>query len=120
MTISDAHLALGSTAGDETAAGFADRWLEALVVDGADRLGDLLGPAVTAARDHAHLAETVRAFAAADMSIARTAEAVHLHANTVTYRLDRWASLTGMNPRTFGGLSHSLIAWRIAHRHASA
>ncbi|WP_348730481.1 helix-turn-helix domain-containing protein [uncultured Mycolicibacterium sp.] len=115
-SLTDAHLALGSTTGVDTAARFADTWLEALVIAGSDRLHDLLEPAVKASRAHPHLAETVRSFASADMSIAKTAKSVHLHANTVTYRLDRWADLTGMNPRTVRGLSHSLIACQLGER----
>ncbi|CAA0120113.1 Uncharacterised protein [Mycolicibacterium vanbaalenii] len=113
-SLTDAHLALGTTTGAGKVAWFADNWLEALVVAGSDRLHDVLQVAVATSRTHPHLAETVHAFAAADMSIAKTANAVHLHANTVTYRLDRWADLTGMDPRTFRGLSHSLIAWHLA------
>ncbi len=60
-----------------------------------------------------HLAETVMAFAAADMSIAAAALAVHLHANSVTYRLDRWSQLTRLEVRSFIGLWQSVIACRL-------
>jgi hypothetical protein len=49
-------------------------------------------------------AETVRAFAAADLNIARAAAAIHAHPNTVRYRLARIAATTGHDPRTFTGL----------------
>ncbi|WP_037503478.1 helix-turn-helix domain-containing protein [Solirubrobacter soli] len=49
-------------------------------------------------------AATVRAFAAADLNIARAAAALHVHPNTVRYRLERIADETGSDPRTFKGL----------------
>jgi sugar diacid utilization regulator len=65
------------------------------------------------------LAETVLAFAAGDMSVARAGEALHLHANSVTYRLQRWALLVGWDPRTFDGLIRSVAACRLAVRGSS-
>ena len=49
--------------------------------------------------------DTVRAFAAADLNVARTAAAMYLHPNTVRYRLARIAASTGYDPRTFAGLA---------------
>jgi hypothetical protein len=48
--------------------------------------------------------ETVRAFAEADLNISRAAEQLHVHPNTVRYRLQRIATTTGHDPRTFAGL----------------
>jgi hypothetical protein len=47
---------------------------------------------------------TIRAFAACDLNISRTAAALYVHANTVRYRLGRIADTTGHDPRTFAGL----------------
>jgi hypothetical protein len=56
--------------------------------------------------DELALAEaTVRAFAAADLNVARAAAALHVHGNTVRYRLARIAETTGHDPRTFAGLT---------------
>lgn len=49
-------------------------------------------------------AATVRAFAAADLNVTRAAQALHVHPNTVRYRLGRIAEQTGLDPRTFKGL----------------
>lgn len=117
QSLTDAHLALTSTTETATTARFAETWLESLVIAGSRPLRDLLQAAIKASQTHPHIAETVRAFAAADMSIATTAKTVHLHANTVTYRLARWTHLTGLDPRTFKGLSHSLIACQMADQH---
>jgi DNA-binding PucR family transcriptional regulator len=70
--------------------------------------------AIDVARDHSNLRETVQAYAAASMSKVACARASHLHPNTVTYRLDRWAALTGWDPRDFVGLSKSIAACMLA------
>jgi sugar diacid utilization regulator len=54
--------------------------------------------------DLAAAVETIRAFTAADLNVARAAERMHLHPNTVRYRLQRIAAKTGYDPRTFAGL----------------
>jgi hypothetical protein len=48
--------------------------------------------------------ETIRAFSGADLSVAKAAEQMHVHPNTVRYRLQRIATKTGYDPRTFAGL----------------
>jgi hypothetical protein len=48
---------------------------------------------------------TVRAFAAADMNISDAAAALHVHPNTVRYRLTRIEAITGLHPRRFADLS---------------
>jgi hypothetical protein len=52
----------------------------------------------------AHVAATVRAFAAASLNVTMAASDLGLHPNTLRYRLDRIAEQTGHNPRTFAGL----------------
>jgi DNA-binding PucR family transcriptional regulator len=46
----------------------------------------------------------VRAFAAADLNVARAASGLQVHPNTIRYRLERIAGETGVDPRTFTGL----------------
>jgi hypothetical protein len=115
-SIADAALALEATNPKRPLVRFGEQWLEALVLAESGRIEELTATAVAVARSQRHLAGTVEAFAAADMSIAATAAAVHLHANSVTYRLGRWGVLTGFDPRTFAGLAQSLIACRLADR----
>jgi PucR C-terminal helix-turn-helix domain/GGDEF-like domain len=48
--------------------------------------------------------ETIRAFSNADLNVAKAAEQMHVHPNTVRYRLQQIATKTGHDPRTFAGL----------------
>jgi PucR C-terminal helix-turn-helix domain/GGDEF-like domain len=48
---------------------------------------------------------TIRAFAAADLNVAKAAEQTHVHPNTVRYRLQQIAAKTAYDPRTFAGLT---------------
>jgi hypothetical protein len=50
------------------------------------------------------LTETLTAFADANLNVTRASTALHVHANTLRYRLDRIHSLTALDPRTFSGL----------------
>jgi len=48
--------------------------------------------------------ETLRALADADMNLTHAADALHVHPNTLRYRLRRIRERTGLDPRTFAGL----------------
>jgi hypothetical protein len=54
--------------------------------------------------DLAAAVETIRAFSTADLNVARAAEQMHVHPNTVRYRLQQIAIKTAYDPRTFAGL----------------
>jgi hypothetical protein len=54
--------------------------------------------------DLAAAVETIRAFSDADLNVARAAQQLHVHPNTVRYRLQQIAIKTGHDPRTFSGL----------------
>ncbi|MGW4706308.1 PucR family transcriptional regulator, partial [Streptomyces sp. NPDC004285] len=69
-------------------------------------LDTVLGPLLRAGKgSHATLLETLEVFLAHNCSWARTAEALHLHVNTVHYRIDRIQALTG---RDLSRLDHKL------------
>ena len=83
---------------------FDDVLLEVLVRDSAqvaERLRERLAHTLEAAP---HLSETIVAFFAADMSIRHAATALHLHPNSVAYRLRRVHEVTGLDPRTLRDL----------------
>jgi hypothetical protein len=56
-------------------------------------------------KERAITIEAITAFVAADMNITSSASALHVHPNTVRYRLARIAETTGLDPRTFAGLA---------------
>ena len=116
-SLGDARLAFACTSTQHPVRTFEHDWNEAVLLAERARLDVLLAPTVEVAQANPHLAETVLAFAAADMSIAAAAQAVHVHANSVTYRLERWSRLTGLEARSFAGLSQSVIACRLASGH---
>jgi sugar diacid utilization regulator len=89
---------------------FADEWVDATLLAAADALHDVCARAVEVARRSPHLADAVRAFADEGLSVVGAARALHVHANTVIYRLERWQHLTGWDARTFLGLSRSIAA----------
>ncbi|GGI06011.1 PucR family transcriptional regulator [Egicoccus halophilus] len=111
-SLTDAELTLAVTAASSTGR-FEDAWLWATLTGARERLEPLLADGAGAAQRHPHLAEAVRAFADAGFSVSQAGRLLSLHANTVAYRLDRWAELTGWDPRTFAGLSRSLAALRV-------
>lgn len=116
-SLGDARLAFNCTSSDYPVRTFERDWHEAVMLAERGRLTALLAAAVQVAQANSHLTETVLAFAAADMSIAAAAQAVRLHANSVTYRLDRWSRLTGLEARSFVGLLQSVVACRLADSH---
>jgi DNA-binding PucR family transcriptional regulator len=111
-SLEDAERTLPVTPGGTTAR-FDDVWLWATLGGAGERLQPLLATGRRVAAAHPHLAETVEAYAAARFSVSEAARQLGLHANTVAYRLDRWAELTAWDPRSFAGLSRSLAALRV-------
>jgi hypothetical protein len=86
---------------------FEADWLSATLLPQIQRLRPLITPdqAVT----QPHIRDAVQAYAEHGFSIAAGAQALHVHPNTMKYRLDRWEHLTGFDPRTLDGLLRSLL-----------
>ncbi|MFP5310490.1 MAG: PucR family transcriptional regulator [Actinomycetes bacterium] len=93
---------------------FADEWVWATLARHRQRLGALLTAGADVASEHPHLAETVLAFADAGFSVTEAARTLDLHANTASYRLERWHQLTGWDVRSFDGLVRSVAAIRLS------
>ncbi|MDO3647924.1 PucR family transcriptional regulator [Nocardia mangyaensis] len=70
---------------------------------GLAELGELLAPLDA----HPELSETLRVHIANDLNRQRTARHLHLHTNTVVYRLRRIANLTGLDA------THTTGLWRL-------
>jgi hypothetical protein len=57
------------------------------------------------AADRAMILATVRALAASDLNVKRAGDLLRVHPNTVRYRQQRIATISGHDPRTFAGLA---------------
>ncbi|MGV9818786.1 PucR family transcriptional regulator [Nocardia xishanensis] len=82
---------------------------------GRDVLGTRLAPLI----EHPDLLETLRIHIGNDLNRQNTARQLHVHPNTVDYRLRRIAQLTGLDPADARGLWYlrsALIAWTDDHR----
>jgi hypothetical protein len=112
LSVGDAERVLALAEAGETKK-FEQDWMEASLVPGLSRLSDILAPGQEIGASNPELANTVVAFAECDFSLAETARRLSVHPNTVTYRLDRWETLTGWDPRTFSGLTRSIASVRI-------
>ncbi|WP_280206246.1 PucR family transcriptional regulator [Nocardia cyriacigeorgica] len=80
---------------------------------GREHLGRLLAPL----DDHPELLDTLRCHLANDLSRTVTARRLHVHANTVDYRLRRIAQLTGLDLGRADGLWYLRSAF-VAHSYA--
>ncbi|MHD0282236.1 helix-turn-helix domain-containing protein [Rhodococcus aetherivorans] len=70
----------------------------------------MLAKGAEIAARHPHLAEAVSAFAQSGFSASAAARRLHLHPNSLAYRLERWQQLTGWDLRTVDGLVRSMVA----------
>ncbi|MFE4175520.1 PucR family transcriptional regulator [Streptomyces sp. NPDC056909] len=85
-------------------------WLQSSLAEQSRRLSDVLGAGARTAHAYPHLSAAVIAYADHGFIPTAAARALHVHPNTVVYRLDRWTTLTGWDPRTRDGLMRSLLA----------
>jgi sugar diacid utilization regulator len=60
------------------------------------------------------LMKTLRTYLDSDLDVARTAEALYVHPNTVRYRLRRISDLTGLDAQRFSGLVELLTIARLS------
>ncbi|MFI5717354.1 PucR family transcriptional regulator [Nocardia sp. NPDC051750] len=91
-----------------------------LMLSSDDTVRNLVDPRIarTLAEDQAKgavLADTIRAFVAADMNLREAADALRIHHNTAKYRLRRIQQLTGRNIRTVTDLVDLLVAIELRH-----
>lgn len=91
---------------------FDDAWHLATLAESRPRLQPVWDAAGEVADKNGHLAAAVLAFADGDLSVVTGARALHIHPNTMIYRLERWKALTGWDARTFDGLARSVACLR--------
>ena len=65
------------------------------------------------------LVRTIRAFADCSLNVKQTARLLGVHTNTVYFRLNRIGKLSGVNPRTYTGISMLLTALRLLEVHGA-
>jgi hypothetical protein len=66
------------------------------------------------------LMRTIRAFADCSLNVKQTARRLGVHTNTVYFRLNRVRKLSGVNPRTYSGISMLLTAFRLLEVHSAS
>ena len=111
-TVIDAKLAYAALADGGGRLDFAQAWCLCLPQAHREALDPLVAAARQVAHARPHLLDAVVAFAGSRFSITHAARALVLHPNTVSYRLDQWRRLTGLDPHTVNGLSQSLYLAR--------
>ena len=89
-----------------------DAWLR----HRADATARRLKPAWSGALRDSRLVPTLEAFAAASLNVKACANLLKVHNNTVYHRLNNVRRLTGVDPRTYAGLSHLLAVLSIESR----
>ena len=111
----EAERALRHVDGDAAVVALEEVPLFEYLTEGADDTARRLVPRTAALLDaDGALAETLRAYAASDLNVARTAQRLGLHPNTVHYRLRRVHQLSGRDPRRFAELVELTTALRLA------
>ena len=89
-----------------------DRAARRLIPDWAGRLLD------ADSGKQGELSRTISHFADCNFNVKRTARRLKLHTNTVYFRLNRIRELTGIDPRSYSGLSLLLTTLRMLDGHA--
>jgi sugar diacid utilization regulator len=114
----EAQQALRHTSAERPAVALEEVGLMQFLATGADRTVRRLvpAPARRLAESDGALVQTVLAYAEADLNVARTAQRLALHPNTVHYRLRRIEELSGLDPRRFADLMELVTAIRVVRR----
>lgn len=105
-SLTDAEAALRLSLARGRPASFEDEWMPIILMLDADRL-EILVSAMAGAPTH--LEEAVVFWAYSDFSIPAAAKKLHIHPNTLKYRLDRWREVTGWDPRNRHDLELTLL-----------
>jgi hypothetical protein len=98
---------------------FRDSWLVCLALRHRAQQEVLVAPAVRALRDDPDLRSTVEAYLEHDGSLTAAGRALHLHANTVAYRLRVLAERTGLDARSASGSALAQVALALARAEAA-
>jgi hypothetical protein len=117
--LEDARLALHFTSNTKPLLHFSEIDLAELLVKRADQAAFRLIPAwsthfrSSGEEQSQALLGTISAFADSNFNVKKTAQRLGLHTNTVYFRLNRIKRLTGVDPRTYSGMSLLLTVCRL-------
>ncbi|MEL5958970.1 helix-turn-helix domain-containing protein [Streptomyces sp. CLV115] len=109
-SLQDAQDALSRSRHTGRPVSFEDEWFICGLEGSRERLAPFVADAVAIAHRHPHIALAVIKFAESNFAVSQCARALHIHANSARYRLDRWKKLTGWDPMCFEGLQKSMLA----------
>ena len=118
-SLEEARLALGFTSPAQPLGHFADIDLLQFIIRRADAIAVRLIPegmrhlTPAGGAPSAELLRTIYAFAECSLNVKQTARRLRLHTNTVYFRLNRIKKLSGIDPRTFSGMSLLLTGLRL-------
>jgi sugar diacid utilization regulator len=124
--LEEARLALEFASTAEPLIHFSDIDLPELLIRRADRAAFRLIPEWASHFNPGNddqsreLTRTVRVFAGCDFNVKQTARRLGVHVNTVYFRLNRIRKLTGVDPRTYAGVSGLLTVFRLLEVHRNS
>jgi hypothetical protein len=107
-SILDAKLAYAAAGSHDGRLEFAQAWWRCPPQAQREAVDPLLDEARQVAQARPYLLEAAVAFAETGFSVSRAARKLLVHPNTLSYRLDQWRHLTGLDPRTVSGLVQTL------------
>ena len=88
---------------DEAAVCFRESWFDCIVVQYREHLAPLVGAAGDLLHAEQELRTTLEHYLAANGNLTTAGRTMHVHPNSVAYRLRRLAELTGLDARTPDG-----------------
>lgn len=89
-------------------------WFRCLVTEAAASLEPLVADAVVALRESEEARDTLHALLGSNGNLSATARSLHVHANTVAYRLQRLNETCGLDVRSRDGLLGARLALTLA------
>jgi hypothetical protein len=123
--LEEARLALEFASTTQRLIHFSDIDLSELLIRRADHAALRLIPgwashfSPTSDHQSREMTRTVRAFAGCDFNVKQTGRHLGVHTNTVYFRLNRIERLTGIDPRTYAGISRLLTVLRLIEVHGN-
>jgi hypothetical protein len=123
-SLEEARLAMEFASAAQPLMHFADIDLPDFLIRRADKTAFRLIPEWTRhltpeGGQSGELSRTIRTFAECSLNVKQTARRLGVHTNTVYFRLNRISKLTGVDARTFSGISLLLTALRLDETHAN-